>query len=586
MNRTNYCGEFRIEDVGKKVVLCGWVQKQRDMGQLIFVDLRDRTGIVQLAFNKKTDRKIFQKAFELRAEFVVEVTGVVKERESKNRELPTGDIEIEVVDMNVISIAETPPFEILENSNIKDDIKFKYRYLDLRRPDVQDKIIMRHRIVKKIRDYFDLHGFIEIETPALIKSTPEGARDYLVPSRVHKGSFFALPQSPQLYKQLLMLSGFDRYMQIAKCFRDEDLRADRQPEFTQVDFEMSFVESKDIMEIAENLVKQLYKDILEINIVEPFPKLKYSEAMRRFGSDKPDLRFGMELVDLSDVLSKSEFKVFSSAIESNGAVMAIVLKGQASNLARKEIDKLTNWIRDYGAKGLAWTKINEDGTSSSSYEKFLSEEEILQMRAKVGASNGDVVFVVASDKKQVACESLGALRCELAKKFNLIDKSKPSFLWVTDFPLFEFDEEEKRFVAKHHPFTAPCDEDLDKILTNQEEVCSKAYDLVLNGCEVGGGSIRINDPKLQKKMLEALGFSDQEAEKRFGFLINAFKYGAPPHGGMAFGLDRLIMLMLNCESIRDVIAFPKMASSAEIMTSAPDFVDKNQLEELGIELKI
>lgn len=584
MRRTNYCGDFRIDDVGKKVVLCGWVQKQRDMGQLIFVDLRDRTGIVQLAFDEKTDKETFKKAFELRAEFVIEVYGVVKERESKNKVLPTGDIEIEVTDLNVISEAETPPFEIVENSNVKDETRFKYRYLDLRRPDVQNKIIARHKIVKVVRDYFDANGFIEIETPVLIKSTPEGARDYLVPSRIHKGSFFALPQSPQLYKQLCMLAGFDRYMQIARCFRDEDLRADRQPEFTQIDFEMSFVEKEDVMQISEDLVKLLYKKILNIDLIEPFQKMKYDEAMRRFGSDKPDLRFEMELVDLNDVLRGSEFKVFSSAIDNGGSVMAIVAKNAAGSFTRKEIDKLTNWIKDYGAKGLAWTKINEDGTSSSSYEKFLSDAEIAEMRLELKSENGDVIFVVASENKQVVFESLGALRCELAERLNLIDKSKPSLLWITDFPLFEYDDEEKRFVAKHHPFTAPCDEDVDKIVSDPGHVYAKAYDLVLNGCEVGGGSIRISDPDMQKKMLSALGFSDEEAEKRFGFLIDAFKYGAPVHGGMAFGLDRLVMLMLDCDSIRDVIAFPKMASSAELMTSAPSTVDKQQLDDLGIKI--
>ena len=584
MKRTNYCGDFRIDDVGKKVVLCGWVQKQRDMGQLIFIDLRDRSGIVQLAFDEKTDKETFKKAFELRAEFVVEVSGVVKERESKNKVIPTGDVEIEVTDLNVISEASTPPFEIVENSNVKDETRFKYRYLDLRRPDVQSKIIARHKIVKLVRDYFDANGFIEIETPMLIKSTPEGARDYLVPSRVHKGSFFALPQSPQLYKQLCMLAGFDRYMQIARCFRDEDLRADRQPEFTQIDFEMSFIEKEEVMQMSEDLVKLLYKKILNIDLIEPFQKIKYDEAMRRFGSDKPDIRFEMELVDLKDVLRGSEFKVFSSAIDNGGTVMAVVAKNSADKFTRKEIDKLTSWIKDYGAKGLAWTKINEDGTSSSSYEKFLSEAEIAETRLEVEAQNGDVIFVVASENKQVVFESLGALRCELAERLNLIDKSKPRLLWVTDFPLFEYDDEEKRFVAKHHPFTAPRDEDVDKIVSDPGSVYAKAYDLVLNGCEVGGGSIRINDPDLQKKMLSVLGFSDDEAEKRFGFLIDAFKYGAPIHGGMAFGLDRLVMLMLGCDSIRDVIAFPKMASSAELMTAAPSTVDKQQLDDLGIKI--
>ena len=586
LRRTNYCGDFTIDDVGKEVVVCGWVQRQRDLGHLIFVDLRDRTGIVQLAFSDETDEKIFKKAFSVRAEFVLAAKGVVRERSSKNLQIKTGEIEIDVTDLRVLSVAETPPFEILEDSNANEELRLKYRYLDLRRPDVQDTIIARHKIVKIARDYFDKNGFIEIETPMLIKSTPEGARDYLVPSRVFPGNFFALPQSPQLYKQLLMLSGFDRYFQVARCFRDEDLRADRQPEFTQIDLEMSFVNSDDVMAVTEGFIKKVFKEVLNKDVALPLKRLTYNEAMTRFGSDKPDLRFGMELVDLTEILKNSEFKVFSNAIAANGSVRAINAKKIASKLPRKEIDKLTDWIKDYGAKGLAWTKINSDATSSSSYEKFLSDSEILAIRNAVDAQNDDMIFIVASDDTQVVLESLGALRCEIARKFEIIDDSEPNLLWITDFPLFEFDKEENRYVAKHHPFTAPRDEDISKLDSEPQNVYAKAYDLVLNGNEVGGGSIRINNPELQQKMFKALGFSQEDAYERFGFLIDAFKYGAPPHGGLAFGLDRLVMLMLNCKSIRDVIAFPKVASSAELMSDSPNKVDSKQLEELSISLNL
>ncbi|XOQ47964.1 MAG: aspartate--tRNA ligase [Eubacteriales bacterium] len=581
MKRTNYCGELRASDIGKTVTVCGWVQRQRDLGQLIFIDLRDRTGILQLAFNDATDRAVFDKAFSLRSEYVVAATGVVRERSSKNPELPTGDIELEVTDLRVLAKSETPPFEIVEESNVKEDLRLKYRYLDLRRPDVQDKIIGRHKIVKVARDYFDDNGFLEIETPILIKSTPEGARDYLVPSRMFPGSFFALPQSPQLYKQLLMLSGFDRYMQVARCFRDEDLRADRQPEFTQIDFEMSFVSADDVMEIAEGFMKLVYKKVLGIDLETPFRRMTWNEAMTRFGSDKPDLRFGLELADLTADLKATEFRVFKGAIEGGGSVRGINLKGLAEKLSRKEIDKLTEWIKSYGAKGLAWTRLTAGGETSS-YEKFLAPEETAAVRKTLGAETGDVLLIVASDENKVVFDSLGALRCELARRFDLIDKSKPCLLWVTDFPLFEYSKEENRFVAMHHPFTCPCIEDLDKLESDPGSVKAIAYDMVLNGNEIGGGSIRINDPELQQRMFKALGLTPEEAQKRFGFLIDAFRYGAPPHGGMAFGLDRLVMLMLDCDSIRDVIAFPKVASSSELMSGAPTDVDEAQLTELGI----
>lgn len=583
--RTNYCGDFTIKDCGKTVTVCGWVQRQRDLGKLIFIDLRDRSGIVQLAFDEFTDEDIFKKAFSIRAEFVLCATGVVRERSSKNLQIKTGEIEIEVKALEILSKAETPPFEILEDLNANEELRLKYRYLDLRRPNLQENIIKRHRIVKIARDYFDENGFLEIETPMLIKSTPEGARDYLVPSRVFPGNFFALPQSPQLYKQLTMLSGFDRYFQVARCFRDEDLRADRQPEFTQLDMEMSFVDSEDVMNLAEGFLKRAFKEILNVDLKTPFLRMTYDEAMNRFGSDKPDLRFFMELNDITKILKDTNFKVFSSAIENNGSVRAINAKSAAEFFKRKDFDKLSDWIKDFGAKGLAWTKINSDGSSTSSYEKFLSDAEISEIRKSIDAQPGDVIFIVADSKNKVVLESLGALRCELAKRLNLIDNSSYKLLWIIDFPLFEYDEDEKRCVAMHHPFTHPKDEDLVNLGKDPLSVRAKAYDIVLNGNEIGGGSIRISDTDLQERMFKALGFSEEDAKNRFGFLMDAFKYGAPPHGGLAFGLDRLIMVMLNCESIRDVIAFPKVASSSELMSLAPNEVDKKQLDELGISIK-
>ncbi len=581
MKRTHYCGVLRPCDEGKEVIVCGWVQRQRDLGQLIFIDLRDRTGIVQLAFDDNTDRSIFEKAFSIRAEYVLAARGIVRERSSKNFEIPTGEIEIEVKELRILAKAETPPFEITENSNVKEDTRLKYRYLDLRRPDLQRNLMLRHRVAKIAHDYFDRNGFLEIETPNLIRSTPEGARDYLVPSRVFPGTFFALPQSPQLYKQLLMLSGFDRYMQIARCFRDEDLRADRQPEFTQIDFEMSFVDQDDVMAIGEGFIHEVYQS-MGIDVPIPLPRMTWDEAMARYGSDKPDLRFGMELCDLSGVLSNTEFRVFAGALAGGGSVRGINLKGLAEQLSRKEIDKLAEWIKAYGAKGLAWTRLAEKETSS--YEKFLTPEENAAIREKMGAQPGDVLFLVASDENGVVFASLGALRCELARRFDLIDKSHPRLLWVTDFPQFEYSKEEGRFMAMHHPFTAPRDEDVDKLLTDPGHVYAKAYDMVANGYELGGGSIRINDPEVQEKMFEALGFTKEQAQERFGFLIDAFKYGAPPHGGMAWGFDRIIMVLLDTDNIRDVIAFPKVASSAELMSGAPGEVDEKQLAELGIAL--
>lgn len=584
--RTNYCNDFDINDVRKEVTVCGWVQKQRDLGQLIFIDLRDRTGIVQLAFDESvTLPEYFKMAFSARAEFVLCATGVVRERSSKNKKIKTGDIEILVNKMTVLAESETPPFEILDDTNVNEELRLKYRYLDLRRHSVQDKIIKRHKIVKIARDYFDENGFIEVETPILIKSTPEGARDYIVPSRVFPGNCFALPQSPQLYKQLTMLSGFDRYFQVARCFRDEDLRSDRQPEFTQLDLEMSFVDSEDIMSISEGFLKKVFKEVLNVDITLPLPRISYSDAMERFGSDKPDTRFGLEITDITNLLKNTGFKAFLSVIKDGGSIRAIKVPSLASKISRKEIDRLTQWIKAYGAAGLAWTKINDDGTASSSYEKFLTENEILSVRQKLNTQNGDVIFIVADKKNKIVLESLGALRCEIANKFSLIDNTKLNLLWVVDFPLFEYDEEEERYVAMHHPFTHPRFEDIDKLETAPEKVHALAYDIVLNGNEIGGGSIRINNRDLQKRMFKALGFTEKSAEERFGFLIDAFKYGAPPHGGLAFGLDRLVMLMLNCESIRDVIAFPKVATSAELMSSAPGKIEEKQLDELGLYLK-
>lgn len=583
LKRTHYCTELSKADAGKEVVVCGFVQKQRDKGNLIFIDLRDRTGIVQLTFDDKTERTQFEKAKSVRAEYVLMAKGTVKIRESVNTEIKTGEIEVFVTDLRVLSKAETPPFHITDDTNVNEELRLKYRYLDLRRNEMQRTMMTRHKIVKAARDYYDENGFIELETPILIKSTPEGARDYLVPSRVHPGSFYALPQSPQLYKQLLMLAGYDRYMQVAKCFRDEDLRADRQPEFTQIDLEMSFVDQDDVMTVNEGFMKYVFKRILNVDIQTPFRRLRYEEAMNRYGSDKPDTRFGLELCDLSDLVADTEFKVFRGALDAGGSVRAILVKDAADRLSRKEIDKLTDFVKTYRAKGLAFTRLTADGESSS-YEKFLSESEKNAIRERLGATTGDVILIVADGSNDVVYDSLGQLRCELAKKLELIPEGVFDLLWVTDFPLFEYDEENHRYAAKHHPFTAVADEDIDKIESDPAHCHAKAYDMVLNGCEVGGGSIRISNPELQNRMFRALGFTEEEANKRFGFLIDAFRYGAPPHGGMAYGLDRLVMLMLNKESIRDVIAFPKVQNASELMSQCPSEVDDQQLQELNIQI--
>ncbi|MBE6892740.1 MAG: aspartate--tRNA ligase [Ruminococcaceae bacterium] len=579
-NRTAYCGEFNESHIGKEVVVFGWAQKTRDLGNLIFIDLRDRSGILQLAFGDGTDKEVFEKAASVRAEFVLEAKGVIRKRESVNTEIPTGAVELFVTELFILAKSQTPPFEISDNCNAKEDLRLKYRYLDLRRGEMQNILMMRHKIVKSARDYYDENGFMEIETPDLIKSTPEGARDYLVPSRVHPGCFYALPQSPQLYKQLLMMSGCDRYMQVARCFRDEDLRADRQPEFTQIDMEMSFVDENDVMTLNEGLVKRVFKDVLDYDVPTPFERLTFNEAMARFGSDKPDTRFGLELCDLSDLLKNCEFKVFAGALE-KGSVRAINAKGAASVFTRKEIDKLTEVVKLYKAKGLAWTRLTPDGETSS-YEKFLTEEEKLAIRERLGAETGDVLFIVADSRNDIVFDSLGALRLELGKRLDLIPKGTYNFLWVTDFPLFEWSDEENRWMAKHHPFTCPRPGDEDKLMSDPGDCYARAYDMVLNGCELGGGSIRISDTEIQDKMLQALGLSEEVAQARFGFLLDAEKYGVPPHGGMAFGLDRMVMLMLDRPSIRDVIAFPKVQTASELMTQCPTEVDQKNLDELHI----
>ena len=579
--RSHYCGTLRPSDIGKTVSVCGWVQRQRDIGALIFVDLRDRTGILQLAFDDATDREIFEKAKGLRSEYVVAAVGMVRERSSKNLEIPTGEIEVEVKELRLLAKADTPPFEILDDCKANEMLRLKYRYLDLRRPVMQSMIATRHRVVKIARDYFDEQGFLEIETPMLTKSTPEGARDYLVPSRVHPGKFYALPQSPQQYKQLLMLSGFDRYFQIARCFRDEDLRADRQPEFTQIDLEMSFVNEEDVMTIQEGFIQRVFKEVLNVDVQTPFLRMPWQEAMDRFGSDKPDLRFGFELKDISDIVKDCGFGVFSGPVKDGGSVRCINISGGSTHFTRKKIDALVEVAKTYGAKGLAWARLH-GGEMTSSFAKFLTEEEMQAILARAEAKDGDVVLVVGDAKNTVVWAALGALRLECAKQLGLLKKDEYKFLWVVQFPMFEYSEEEGRYVAMHHPFTAPLDEDVEKLDTDKAHCRAKAYDIVLNGVELGGGSIRISTPEMQETMFHALGFTQEDAEERFGHLINAFKFGAPPHGGLAYGLDRLCMLMAGADSIRDVIAFPKVQTASEPMTNCPDFVDDKQLQELSI----
>ncbi len=583
LRRTHYCGELRATNIGEEVTVCGWVQRQRDLGQLIFIDLRDRTGIVQLAFDDNTDRAIFDKAFSARAEFVLCAVGKVRERSAKSNKIPTGDIEIEVTDLRVLSKAQTPPFEIVDKSKTAEDVRLKYRYLDLRRAPLQQNIITRSKIAKIARDYFYDNGFIEIETPMMIKSTPEGARDYLVPSRIHNGKFYALPQSPQIYKQLLMLSGFDRYIQLARCFRDEDLRADRQPEFTQIDMELSFVDVDDIMEINEGLMAKLFKEIKGIDLQLPFERMTYNDAMNTYGSDKPDVRFGMPIQDLTDTVKDIDFMVFKSAIENAGSVRAIVAKNAASSLTRKKIDKLTEFVKGIGAKGLAYIRWADDAPNCS-FNKFLGEGDLDRIIGALGAEKGDVVLIVA-DKNSVTLPTLGALRLEVGKQLDLIPKDVFKFVWIVDFPFFEKDEESGEWIAMHHPFTMPKEECLQYLESDPGKVIAKAYDLTLNGTELSSGSMRITDYELQQQMFRALKMTDEEIEAKFGFLVEAYKYGAPPHGGMGIGLDRIAMLMCGADSLRDVTAFPKVQNASELMSNCPSEVDEESLEVLGIQLK-
>ena len=581
LKRTHYCGE--VLTAGETVTVGGYVDTVRDKGGIIFIVLRDRTGVVQLTFNETTDKEVFEKASSCHSEYVVMAKGEVRPRESVNDKIPTGHVEIFVDDLRILAKAQTPPFEIVDNTNTNEELRLKYRYLDLRRKPLQDNIIMRSKIAKTARDYFYENGFIEIETPMMIKSTPEGARDYLVPSRVHQGKFYALPQSPQIYKQLLMVSGFDRYIQLARCFRDEDLRADRQPEFTQIDLEMSFVDVEDIMEMGEGFIKRLFNDVLNVEIPTPLPRLTYTEAMNRFGSDKPDTRFGMEITDISEIVKDCGFGVFTSAIEAGGSVRAITAKNAAGTLTRKEIDKLTEYVRGIGAKGLAYVRWVEDAPNCS-FGKFMGEGELEKILSAVGAEKGDVVLIVA-DKNSVTLPTLGALRLKVAKQLDIIPTEKFNFLWITEFPFFEYNEETNHWDAMHHPFTMPMDECLQYLDTAPEKVFAKAYDLVLNGTELSSGSIRINDYELQQKMFKALGLTDEEIEAKFGFLVEAYKYGAAPHGGMGIGLDRLAMIMCGADSLRDVTAFPKVQNASELMSACPSVVDKDSLDVLGIEVK-
>ncbi|PYG87424.1 aspartyl-tRNA synthetase [Ruminiclostridium sufflavum DSM 19573] len=583
LKRSHKCTELGNGNIGETVTVMGWVQKQRNLGSLVFVDLRDISGILQIVFTDK-DGEMFEKAKAIRSEFVLAVVGTVAARapEAVNKKMATGGIEITAKELRILSTAETPPIYIEEKLDANEMTRLKYRYLDLRRPDMQRNFILRHRVAKVARDYYDENGFLEVETPILIKSTPEGARDYLVPSRVHQGKFFALPQSPQLYKQLLMVSGFDRYFQIAKCFRDEDLRADRQPEFTQIDIEMSFVNADDVITCNEGFIKRVFKEALNVELETPFIRMPYAEAMERFGSDKPDIRFGMELVNMSDLVADCGFKVFTDAVASGGSVRAINAKG-CSKFSRKEIDALAEVVKTYKAKGMAWISVGADNEIKSSFAKFMTEDEMKALLERAGAEAGDLVCFVA-DRSNVVFNALGQLRLEVARRLNILNPDEFKFLWVTEFPFFEYSEEEQRYMAMHHPFTCPMDEDLELLDTDPGKVRAKAYDIVLNGVELGGGSIRIHMQELQAKMLKLLGFTEEDANRKFGFLLNAFRYGTPPHGGMAFGLDRMLMLMAKTDSIRDVIAFPKVQNSSSPMDNAPDIVDEIQLEELHIKI--
>ena len=582
LHRTHRCTEVSNSNIGETITVMGWVQKRRNLGSLIFIDLRDRSGLLQIVFDEpKVGSEGFAKAGTLRSEYVVAVTGTVEKRAAAvNENLKTGDIEVIATDIRILSESETPPFPIEENSLTKEDMRLRYRFLDLRRPDIQRNLMMKSKVAMLLRRFMEQEGFLEIETPILTKSTPEGARDYLVPSRVHPGNFYALPQSPQLFKQLLMVSGYDRYFQIARCFRDEDLRADRQPEFTQADMELSFVDVDDVIEVNERLLQYVFQEAIGIEVSLPIQRMTWQEAMDRFGTDKPDTRFGMELVNVSETVAGCGFGVFSGALENGGSVRGINVKGQGG-MPRKKIDKLVEFAKGYGAKGLAYLSINEDGSYKSSFAKFMSEEELKTLVEKMDGQSGDLLLF-AADKNKIVWDVLGALRLELAHQLELIDKNLYHFLWVTEFPLLEWSEEENRFMAMHHPFTMPMEEDWDKIDSDPGAVRAKAYDIVLNGTELGGGSVRIHQNQIQEKMLEVLGFTKESAYEQFGFLLNAFKYGVPPHAGLAYGLDRMVMLMMQCESIRDVIAFPKVKDASCLMTDAPNVVDPKQLEELAL----
>ena len=582
LKRTHRCAEVTESNIGEIVTLMGWVQKRRNLGSLIFVDLRDRSGLMQIVFDENDiGTEGFAKAGSVRSEFVLAVVGRVERRSGAiNEKLLTGTMEVRATSLRILSEAQTPPFPIEENSQTKEELRLKHRYLDLRRPDIQRNLMVKSRVATLSRNFMAEQGFLEIETPMLAKSTPEGARDYLVPSRIYPGSFFALPQSPQLFKQLLMVSGYDRYFQIARCFRDEDLRADRQPEFTQMDMELSFVDIDDVLEVNEALLKHLWKEILGIDLQTPFRRMTWQEAMDRFGSDKPDLRFGMELTDVSDTVKDCGFGVFSGAVAGGGTVRGINVKGQAG-MPRKKIDALTDFVKGYGLKGLAYLAVQEDGTYKSSFAKFMTQEELTALVTVMKGEPGDLLLF-AADQFKLAVETLGALRCDLARKLGLIDPNRFEFLWVVEFPQFEWSEEEQRYTAMHHPFTMPMEEDLPYLDTDLGKVRAKAYDIVLNGCEIGGGSVRIHQDDIQEKMFECLGFSKEQAQEQFSFLLDAFKYGVPPHAGLAYGLDRLVMLMLGLDSIRDVIAFPKVKDSSCLMTQAPSRVSEKQLEELGI----
>ncbi|WP_416198125.1 MAG: aspartate--tRNA ligase [Sporanaerobacter sp.] len=584
LRRTHMCGNLRVSNIGEEVVLMGWVQKQRNLGSLIFVDLRDTTGIVQVVFDDTLSKEIFEKAEKIRSEYVIAAKGKVRKRESINNDIPTGEIEVLASELKILDEAETPPIYIKDNDDVSESMRLKYRYLDLRKPSMQKNLKTRHKVAKVIREFLDENNFVEIETPMLTKPTPEGARDYLVPSRVNPGQFYALPQSPQLMKQLLMVSGMDRYYQIVKCFRDEDLRANRQPEFTQVDMEMSFVDVDDVIELNERLLYKLFKEIKGIEIELPINRMTYKEAMERFGSDKPDLRFGFELVNISDIVANSSFKVFSETISNNGEVRGINVNGYGDKFSRKDISKLEEYVKTFGAKGLAWIKITNEGITSP-IAKFLGEEELNEIIKRMNGKENDLLLFVA-DKSSVVFDSLGNLRIEIAKKLDIIDKNDLKLIWITEFPLFEYDDEEQRYVAKHHPFTHPMDEDIELLETEPEKVRAKAYDIVINGDEMGGGSIRINNRKLQERMFKALGFTMEEAWDKFGFLLEAFKYGTPPHGGLAYGFDRLIMLFTNNDNIRDVIAFPKTQSATCLLTGAPTDVSVEQLKEVHVKLDI